>query len=740
MRKPQASKKVLFYTLLIILPYVILGVLELALRVFSFGDDLALFVPASDPQYYQSNQLVGKRFFSKFEHTAPLSDYFLKEKPANGYRIFVLGESTVQGFPYDPNVAFTRILQRRLQDIFPDRTIEVVNLGMTAVCSYTLLDFADELLEQKPDAVLIYTGHNEYYGALGVASMENGSIPRWLKRLHLKLVHVRTYQLFQKCIGGVYKLIHPASSDELKGTLMERIVDKNLIPYKSTMYEDGLIQFSDNMSMLLAKCNNAHVPVFISDLVSNVGDLPPLRSVHNESYPEADSVYADAQRLVSSHSYDKAKEEFYKAKDLDAIRFRAPEDINAIIARLADSPQIYRVSLKSLFEKYSPHGIIGENLMTEHLHPNVDGYFLMSEGFLEAMRTHGMIENKWDSLKIKSWKSYRENWGFTELDSAIAALRVAQLKAGWPFKPETTINNFIYEYKPHGMIDSLALMNVRYQNITLEMVHKELAAYYESVGDLKRASKEYLSLAYAIPINISFFYQAADLAYKSQDYDNAIRYLKESSSTDTSSFAQYTLASIYSSQNNNTQALACIEKLQKLQTDKKNYLQMLRLKYKILQDSGLSREAEQTLHEIQKLNPGFQEQAGGKSIIILIPTKIRPYIEKAEALRKRGLYSESLSTLKEANKIQEIPYTDLLIGKILLLQKDISALYYLEKAHKEIKDDPSLLYGLCMIYIIKKDASKAKTSLDELIRVRGINNPQSLQLKSLFNKQFQVKK
>ena len=58
-------------------------------------------------------------------------------------------------------------LEERLQATFPGREIEVINTALTAVNSYTLLDQADEIAGQRPDAVLIYTGHNEYYGALG---------------------------------------------------------------------------------------------------------------------------------------------------------------------------------------------------------------------------------------------------------------------------------------------------------------------------------------------------------------------------------------------------------------------------------------------------------------------------------------------------------------------------------------------------------------------------------------------
>jgi lysophospholipase L1-like esterase len=734
MLKLRNRKKVLFYTVVVILPYVLLGLLELALRVFSFGDDLRLFVPSSDASYYGINQRVGKRFFSTFENTAPLSDYFLKEKPSNGYRIFVLGESTVQGFPYDANLAFTRVLHRQLQDVFPNRFIEVINLGLTAISSYTLLDFADELLQQKPDVVLIYTGHNEYYGAMGVASMESGSTPHWLKKLHLTLIRFRTYQLLQKGIGSMYKLMHPLTADEAKATLMEQIVGRNLIPYDSKMYSEGLTQFTDNISALLGKIKAARVPVIISDLVSNVRDLPPFRSMRYEIYPSADSVYLRAQQLEADQLFGAAKEEYIRAKDLDVIRFRAPEDINGIIAHLADSLGVFRVSLQLLFESYSPHGIIGDNLMTDHLHPNIDGYFLMAEAFRNSLREHGMIEAHWDSTRIKPWTFYRHNWGFTELDSMIAVVRLKHLKAGWPFQPDTTVNNFLFTYTPNGVVDSLAFISVKYEDVSSDLAHRKLAAYYESIGDFKRASQEYVSLMYMSPLEVSSYYYAADLAYKAGDYNSTIRYLNESPHSDTSSYAQFTLASIYSSQNNKKEALACINRLLRLRLDTRSYVQVQRLKYTILRDSGLGYAAEKSLAAIKEADPTFDESKGGKSLVILIPNSIKPYIEKAEALRKNGQLSEALAVLKEANTIRELSYTNLLIGKILFTQRKLEGLGYLEKAHREIKDDPSLVYSLCVLYVMKRDIPKAKEAMNDFARLKGEDHPQSLQLKALIER------
>ena len=388
-----------------------------------------------------------------------------------------------------------------------------------------------------------------------------------------------------------------------------------------------------------------------------------------EIYPRADSIYFNAKKLEANHLFDKAKNEYIRAKDLDVIRFRAPEDINNIIVHLADSLGIYFVSLKSLFEKYSSNGIIGNNLMADHLHPNADGYFLMAEGFLISLREHGLLEKTWDSTRSKPWTYYRYNWGFTDLDSMIAVIRIKHLEAGWPFQPESKVNDFRTTYIPHGIVDSLAFISVKYVDVSSSAVHKKLAAYYESIGDIRRASKEYLSLAYIYPSDVSSYYYAADLAYKAEDYVNAIRYLNESPNSDTSFYAQFTLASIYTSQKNSTEALASINKLQNLHLDNDAYLQVLKLKYKVLIDSGFKSEGEKTLDHIRELDPSFNKSDSGKNFIILIPGKIRPYIEKAESLRKNGQLSEALSVLKESNSIQEISYTDLLIGKILFSKK-----------------------------------------------------------------------
>ena len=138
--------------------------------------DLALF---SDPgignnEYYIPNPNFAARYFFYTKTVPnPSIDVFKQVKTPDTYRVFAMGGSSAAGYPYGFNGTYSRVVKDILQDRMPDKQVEVVNVGISAISSYTLYDQVAEILQQEPDAILIYAGHNEFYGALGVGSNEN---------------------------------------------------------------------------------------------------------------------------------------------------------------------------------------------------------------------------------------------------------------------------------------------------------------------------------------------------------------------------------------------------------------------------------------------------------------------------------------------------------------------------------------------------------------------------------------
>ena len=70
------------------------------------------------------------------------------------------------------------------------------------------------------------------------------------------------------------------------------------------------------------------------------------------------------------------------------------------------------VDTDSVFRSKSTYGIVGDNLMTDHLHPTLEGYQLMGKIFFESMKSMGKLFNpdKDNSLLLLKMKSFSFNF------------------------------------------------------------------------------------------------------------------------------------------------------------------------------------------------------------------------------------------------------------------------------------------------------------------------------------------
>lgn len=562
-------KRRIFMGVAVTLPFVCILLLEIGLRVFHYGGNLDLFIEGPDGygEYLRCNPNVARRYFSmQSSIPTPPKQLFLKQKPSNGYRIFVLGESSAAGFPYGNNASFPNVLARALSNAFPEKRIEVINVAMAAINSYTLLDLVDEVIQQSPDALLIYTGHNEYYGALGVGSAQSLGNFRWLINAYLKLQSIKVFLLLRDCIEWTRiqfsRIFYKGSEVDPSATLMERIVAEQTIPYGSSLYENGKKQFHENIDAILQRAQKSGVQVVLSELVSNVRDQEPFISIEGKEGPSAKSIYTLAQQLEAHGEYENAKRNYYLAKDLDALRFRAPEEFNSILRELAKKYNIPIVPAISYFEKESPNTFIGSSLILEHVHPNIKGYFLLAKAFYETIQNNRMIGTEWPSNCIdQEW-----NHGLTELDSVYSALVIQQLKGSWPFQPKSLPNQFLKYFRPATQIEKIAFHVIQTANYSLESGHMELGNYYKKQGILDKAFLEYNALITSIPHEIEFYQKAAAVLLEEKEYDKASHLLRTSLKYKGNYFAYKWIGQVALMENDYKEAISFLLKADLLDT------------------------------------------------------------------------------------------------------------------------------------------------------------------------------
>jgi lysophospholipase L1-like esterase len=498
------------------------GAVEGVLRAMHYGGDLSLFVrrPDLEGKYATVNNQFAARYFVNVSMLpTPPTDRLLLSKPTRGFRVFVLGESSAAGFPYGYNGAFSRVLQDALRDVMPGDTVEVVNLGVAALNSYALRDEVDEILARRPDAVLIYAGHNEFYGALGAASVETlGAFPAFVGAYLGLQRHFRTLLLARQLAAGLVRRLEPRTgSARASMSLMQQMVREERIPLGSPTYRRAREQFRDNLRSILTRFRAAGVPVFVGSLTSNLRDQPPLRSVATPTLPRAQGVFDEARQALARGDRAAARRLFGYARDLDALRFRAPGEFNTIIRTIARETGAHYVPVDEAFAAASRDGIPGSELFWEHLHPNQTGYHLMGRVFFEAIEQAGFLGRAADTARLRSWQAYYDRMELTDFDVRFAWHQIRSLTTSWPFVEREDPAGYPRNYRPLDAADAVAFDAVNKRDPPWPRAKLELAGYYRSRGQLQRALAEYRGLMREQPENAPLLVLAADIYLRLND-------------------------------------------------------------------------------------------------------------------------------------------------------------------------------------------------------------------------------
>ena len=570
----RQSRHRLFTALMWCIPVLFFLLLECGLRLFGVGGAYPLFVPVPEaPDFLVMNREMAKRYFAR-EVRVPtgLHDVFLAQKDSQTVRVFVQGGSSAAGYPYYYGGSFSRMLEQRLQQTWPGRRIEVVNTAVAAVNSYTILDQVDEILEHEPDAVLLYAGHNEYYGALGAGSAESLGRERRVVNLYLSLRSWRTLQAIRLLMSQGRNAMRP--TEEGENTLMERMVGRQTIPYRYSVYDAGMAQWRGNLRAILKKYKRSNVPVFVGTLASNERTHPPFISNladgtdagawedhYNralklpelplaieamEAVVEMDSVaaqphFALGKMLDAAGRYDEALAAYRAAKDRDQLRFRASEEANAIVRDEVVRIGAMLVDTQGALTRESRDGIIGSDLMLEHLHPNVEGYFLIADAFYESLFAArlGGSEASYVPRAVA-----RQEVLFTAVDSLFGTYRVQQLLSAWPFQPAGSALNRMDTVQAQSQVENIALDLYHGQTQWFEAMDR-LRSHYEATGDLHRALRTTLAMIQQYPYVPRPYAYSADIMVRQGRPQEAVPYFEAANDLEETGTVHFMLGTIH---------------------------------------------------------------------------------------------------------------------------------------------------------------------------------------------------
>jgi tetratricopeptide (TPR) repeat protein len=598
----------LFLALTLLVPVLIFGIVEGVFRIARPDGGLPLFVPARfvNGEYLVANPRVGGRWFAGIENApAPAPEMFAQRKSDRSFRVFVLGESAAAGFPYPRNVTFSRLLRDALRVVLPLDSVEVVNLGIAATNTFAMLDIATEVADQQPDVVLIYAGHNEYYGALGAASRV--SIPGGASavRVYLRLLRLRSVLALRDAIASIRKRARHSEDNLEAASLMEVLARDRQVRLESAAYGRGAKQFQTNLEAIVQVFRRGGVPVLVASVASNLRDQPPFAAAGNATQHGADSAFQQGRRHLADGDTVEAARLFTRARDLDVVRFRAPGEFNQIIRRVSALTGSTYVPVAEAFAAASPASIPGSNLFLEHVHPNRYGQALIARVFFETLLKAHLLGSDADTTRLRSWGEYYRGMALTPFDERIAFHITRTLKSQWPFVPVDRQFDYRGQYVPTNLLDSLAFAVSRGER--WEIAKLRLAADYERRQQFDSAATEYAGLARDAPLAIEplqLMARELDLAGRPDESEAALRRAIEIRPT---AAALNALGLRAAKRRQIGEAIALYRRSLEIQPRQPDVLYQLALAYGVSRDLPNARAAAMGLVRLEPGYPGLGE-------------------------------------------------------------------------------------------------------------------------------------
>ena len=442
----------IFRAVAVLFPFALLALVEVGLRVAGYGVPMQFAVKrdVGGEEMWVANPHFTWQFFGK--HLARYGRPFALRttKPDGTVRIFVMGGSAAQGFP-EPAFSIARFLDVMLSDRYPDVDFEVVNVGITAINSHVVLPIADACAGMDPDLFVVYLGNNEVVGPYGAGTVFHPLAGnRTLIRAGLAFRATRLGQLF----GG----LRPSPDGKRSWEGMEMFLDRKV------RADDEALQrtyrhFRANLRDICREGTGADAAVVLSTVAVNLADCPPFASLHRpdltpeertrwqEAYDRAVDLeeqgewtaaveaYTEAEAIDADHAevhfglgrcrreldhLDAARRCYARARDLDALRFRADSRINAIIREVAAEQASEGVTLADAerqFAEHSPDGIPGGELFYEHVHFRFAGSYRVARALFPAVEEALVPEvlPAASSRPLLTAEACAEGLGFTEL-------------------------------------------------------------------------------------------------------------------------------------------------------------------------------------------------------------------------------------------------------------------------------------------------------------------------------------
>jgi hypothetical protein len=335
--------------------------------------------------------------------------------------LVVLGGSSAQGVPYDRWVSIGKIVAWKLQQAILGRPIRldvIARAGDTLEMQHKILSN----LRRRPDLLIIYSGHNEFYSRLWWARNIDHYVSDQRPARWAVLVE-RLEQYSPLCV-----LIRE-SADRCRIALPPPPdTTRNLIDvpnYTAIEYTTILADFRRRLELLVSHTEQVGaMPVLILPAANDAG-FEPNRSFLAPTTPRAEreafeqeflaarkietidstiaikryralvarhpcfaeTHYRLAHLLEQAAEWDEAYQHYIAARDLDGMPMRCLSPFQEVYSEVAARHGCILIDTQTYFHAIGRHGLLDDELFQDAMHPSLRGQIALAQGVLGALHS-----------------------------------------------------------------------------------------------------------------------------------------------------------------------------------------------------------------------------------------------------------------------------------------------------------------------------------------------------------------
>lgn len=369
--------------------------------LFSFKDwQYQLFHPKENSHILQS---VG----------GPSRYQWVDQSQIPDFRIGIVGASSAHGSNLLMEDTFGSILESNLQQVYPSKSIQVLNGAIGGTTSNGVLGAGREIIDLGVDALIIYYGHNEapQFSNLALYQTVDESRLKW----RIFLSNNRIYSVLYRLLGTP-KAIHPTAgsiyrtqplllNEQIKlrklAVLNMRHNIQQLIDHAAMKTVDVTLlnpsfhfRFAPTEAFDIPASEVAKAKLEEAEISAGSSDLALRLSLAQEAEDLAeDGSLTDIQarhliiNLLSDLSqFKSARESFYSLLDISSGITTITSDIRSLNLQLATENGLGYLDLESLFYKNSKDGLSANGLFWDELHPSTEGHQRIADSLFPYFR------------------------------------------------------------------------------------------------------------------------------------------------------------------------------------------------------------------------------------------------------------------------------------------------------------------------------------------------------------------